>query len=318
MGFFRRFFSHGRNWLATFLALTFMFIAVAAPLISPDNPKKPGPFMVVGNPADSEPKPPSVRAPLGTLPFQVDVYHLLVWGTRDAIQFGFLVALSTALIGIIIGAVAGYAGGLTNQVLMRVADSFLAVPVIAAVVLFTQLWVTTINTFGGSNLWIWAGMAVNEIPAQSLIQTLLQRIDPLTLSLILFSWMPYTRLVNTLVIELKQTEFILAARAIGVKPARIVFKHLLPNALAPAMVLVARDIGSIVIFQATLTFIHIGGDSLWGGMLASGRNWIIGPGGNILTYWWAFIPATLAVIIFGMTWNLLGDGLGELLDPHAR
>lgn len=313
-----RFWSRWQNWIAAILALTFVFIAVAAPLLSPDNPKKPGPYMVVGDMTVSEPKPPSDRAPLGTLPFQIDVYHLLVWGTRDAMQFSFLVALSTALIGIIIGAVAGYAGGAVNRVLMRVADAFLTFPIIAAVVLLQQLWLTTIDSIGGSYLLSWARMPGFEIPIQSLIQALLQRIDPLTLSLILFSWMPFARLVNTLVIELKQTDFILAAHSIGARPARIVFRHLLPNAVTPAFVLVARDVGSFVILQATFTFINIGGNSLWGGMLASGRNWIIGPGGNVLAYWWVYIPATLAVILFGVAWNLFGDGLGELLDPYTR
>jgi peptide/nickel transport system permease protein len=130
--------------------------------------------------------------------------------------------------------------------------------------------------------------------------------------------MPYARLVNTLVIELKQTEFILAARSIGVRPARIVFRHLLPNAITPAVVLAARDVGSFVILQATLTFIGLGGNSIWGYILVVGRDWVIGPGGNVMAYWWVFIPATLTVILFGIAWNLFGDGLGELLDPYTR
>jgi peptide/nickel transport system permease protein len=318
MGYFRRFFSHGRNWLAAILVIAFVFVSLAAPLISPDDPKHPGLNKVVGNRADSEPKPPSEQAPLGTLPFQIDVYHLLVWGTRDAMRFGLLVAFGTALIGTSIGALAGYAGGAFNRLVMRVADAFLTFPIIAAVVLLQQLWMVTIESIGGSNLVFWARLPGYEVPVQSLIQNLMQRINPLTLSLILFSWMPYARLVNTLVIELKRTDFILAAQSIGVRPVRIIFRHLLPNAVTPATVLVARDVGGFVIFQATLTFIQLGGNSVWGGMLASGRNWIIGPGGNVLAYWWTFIPATLVVILFGMTWNLFGDGLGELLDPHAR
>jgi peptide/nickel transport system permease protein len=315
----KRFISHGRNWLAAILVIFFVFVAVAAPLLSPDDPKRPGPYKYVGKISETEPKPPSENAPLGTLPRQISVYHLLVWGTRDAMRFGLLVALSTACVGIVFGAVAGYAGGAVNRILMRVADAFLTFPIIAAVVLLRQLWENTINTIGGSFL---VSMVQRDpgyqIPSQSPIQVLLQHVNPLTLSLILFSWMPYARLVNTLVIELKKTEFILAARAVGVRPARILFRHLLPNAITPAVVLAARDVGSFVVFQATLTFIGIGGNSLWGAMLATGRNWIIGPGGNVLAYWWVFIPATLAVILFGIAWNLFGDGLGELLDPYTR
>jgi peptide/nickel transport system permease protein len=311
------YFSHARNWLAAILVLSFLFVAVAAPILSPDDPKRPGPIKVVGRASDLEPKPPGQSTPLGTLPNQIDVFHLLVWGTRDAVRFGLFVVVVTALAGIIYGSGAGYAGSAVNRLMMRVADAFLTFPVIAAVVLLQQLWLNTYN-FSGANLVSNVGTPGFEITSKYLIQVLLERINPLTLSLILFSWMPYARLVNTLVIALKQTEFILAARAVGVRPGRIVFRHLLPNAITPAVVLAARDVGGFVVFQATLTFIGIGGNSLWGFILVAGRNWIIGPGGKVLAYWWVYIPATLAVILFGITWNLFGDGLGELLDPYTR
>ena len=314
----KHYFSHGRNWLAIFLVLSFVFVAIAAPLISPNDPKAPGPLMAVGRVSDLEPQPPSENAPLGTMPHQYSVYHSLIWGMRDAMSFGLLVALSVACIGIVFGAVAGYAGGAVNRIMMRVADSFLAFPVIAAVVFLIQLRVNVINSIGGLYSVMMANYPGFQVQTQSVIQDLLVRIDPLTLSLILFSWMPYARLVNTLVIELKETEFILAARSIGMKPARIVFRHLLPNAITPAVVLAARDVGSFVIFQATLTFIGLGGSSIWGYILVVGRDWIIGPGGNVMAYWWVYIPATLAVVLFGITWNLFGDGLGELLDPYTR
>jgi peptide/nickel transport system permease protein len=131
------------------------------------------------------------------------------------------------------------------------------------------------------------------------------------LSLIVLSWMPYARLVYSIVITLKQTDFVQAARALGGGAFWIIRKHLLPNSTGPAMVLAARDVGGVVVLQATLTFINIGGDSVWGLMLAQGRNWILGPGGNLFTYWWAFLPPTLAVIVFGVAWNMLGDSLSD-------
>jgi hypothetical protein len=78
-------------------------------------------------------------------------------------------------------------------------------------------------------------------------------------------------------------------------------------------VIAARDVGGVVLLQATLTFINIGGDSVWGEMLAQGRNWVLGPGGNLLTYWWVFLPPTLAVMLFGVTWNMFGDSLNDIL-----
>ena len=313
-----RFFSHGRNWLAFLLVLAFAFAALFPSLLSPNNPVRPGPFQVVGKSSAVEPQPPSASAPLGTLPSQYSVYHALIWGSRDAMRFGLVAALSVAIIGILYGAVAGYAGGVVNRTMMRVADAFLTIPIIAAVVLLQQLLLNTINTIGGTDLVFWSGQQGIQVAPQFYIQYLLQHVNPLTLSLILFSWMPYARLVNTLVIELKQTEFILAAQSIGAKPARIIFRHLLPNAITPAVVLAARDVGGFVIFQATLTFIGLGGNSIWGTILVNGRDWVIGPGGNVLAYWWVYIPATLAVILFGITWNLFGDGLGELIDPYFR
>ena len=85
---------------------------------------------------------------------------------------------------------------------------------------------------------------------------------------------------------------------------------------APALVLAARDIGGVVLLQATFTFIGIGGDSIWGGMLSQGRDWVIGPGGSVLRYWWVFLPPTIAVMLFGIAWNMLGDGLNDALDPQ--
>ena len=310
-----RFWSRWQNWIAAILVLSFTFVAIAAPFLSPIDPKNPGAFKVVGRSTIFLPKPPSENAPLGTLPGQLSVYHSLVWGTRDAMRFGLLVALSTACIGILYGAVAGYAGGAANRALMRVADAFLTFPIIAGVALIQQLWLNAVYTTGGAITNLYGGSGA-ERNTDSFIQILLRHVDPLTLILILLSWMPYARLVNTLVIALKRTEFVVAAQALGATPSRILFRHILPNAIAPAIVFVARDVGSFVIIQATLTFIGLTGNSPWGVVLSAGRDWVIGPGGNILTYWWTFLPATIVVVLFGITWNLLGDGLSEVLDPH--
>jgi hypothetical protein len=90
----------------------------------------------------------------------------------------------------------------------------------------------------------------------------------------------------------------------------------IPNSVAPSIVLVARDVGGVVLLQATLTFVQFGGNSPWGDMLYRGRDWILSASG-LLAYWWVYLPATLAVMLFGIAWNLLGDGLNDLLDPTA-
>jgi len=102
----------------------------------------------------------------------------------------------------------------------------------------------------------------------------------------------------------------------GAKSSRIILRHLIPNSVAPSIVLAARDVGGMVVIQAAFTFIGLDGSSTWGNILTIGRDWILGPGGGIITYWWVYVPATLALIMFGIGWNLLGDGLSELLDPR--
>jgi peptide/nickel transport system permease protein len=319
----RYFFSRWQNWLGFWLVLFFVVMAIAAPVLSPMDARDPEIFKRVGLTRTErlkvDPQPPSDIAPLGTLPYQYDVFHTLVWGSRDALRFGLLVVLISGVFGVVFGAIAGYAGGIVNTVMIRVADAFLAFPVIAGVVFLQQLMAVAIEAAGGiyffnlGNL----GPIIDTTGQVSTIQVLLEFIDPLMLSLILFSWMPYTRLVNSMVLSLKSTEFIQASRALGASSTRTIFRHLIPNSIAGSIVLMARDVGGVVILQATLTFIQLGGNSPWGDMLYQGRNWILNAGG-LLKFWWVYIPATAAVMLFGIAWNLLGDGLNDILDPTAH
>lgn len=319
----RYFFSRWQNWLGFWLVLFFVVMAIAAPVLSPMDPRGPEIFKRVGltraERLKVDPQPPSDIAPLGTLPYQYDVFHTLVWGSRDALRFGLLVVLISGVFGVVFGATAGYAGGIINTVMLRVADAFLAFPVIAGVVFLQQLVAIAIEAAGGFYFFDFFGQGprIETTDQVSSIQILLQFINPLMLSLILFSWMPYARLVNSTVISLKRTDFVQASRALGASSARTIFRHLIPNSIAPSIVLMARDVGGVVILQATLTFIQLGGNSPWGDMLYQGRNWILNAGG-LLKYWWVYIPATAAVMLFGIAWNLLGDGLNDILDPTAH
>jgi peptide/nickel transport system permease protein len=307
-----------QNWPGLILVLLFVFVSLAAPYLSPDDPRNPGPFMRVGRATEARPLPPDENALLGMLPRGIDVYHALVWGSRDALQFGLIVTVFAAVFGTMYGATSGYAGGVLGGLMLRVTDAFLAFPVIAAVVFLQQLFLTTITSLGG----FYAEGAIysftNAPLAVTVIQSLLERVNPLMLSLILFSWMPYARLIHAIVLTLKQTEFVQAARAMGGSPFWIIRRHLLRNSIGPAVVIAARDVGGVVLLQATLTFINIGGDSVWGTMLAQGRNWVLGPGGNLLTYWWVFLPPTLAVMLFGIAWNMFGDSLNDFFLPTSR
>ncbi|MBN2547869.1 MAG: ABC transporter permease [Anaerolineales bacterium] len=313
----KRFLSHWQNILGLLIVSIFLFFALAAPLLAqPEDPENFSPFLTVKGVKSRIPLPPGEVAPLGTVPSgilgrQMDVYYTLIWGSRFALIFGLTVALSTALIGVLVGAASGFLGGWFGSLAMRVTDAFLAFPTVVAVVLFQQLLNITLRLID-------MGIYEEAVTQPSLIQELLSQVDPVMFALVTFSWMPYARLMHTMVIGLRQAEFIQAARALGAGSGRIILRHLIPNAISPAIVLAARDIGGMVLVQATFTYIGLGGGSEWGEMLVISRQWIIAPGGNPLTYWWVFLPITLALILFGIGWNLLGDGLNDLLNPREK
>lgn len=316
----RYFFSRWQNWLGLLIVLMFTVVAISAPLLSPPDKNTQGSFKKVGRSSDRTPHPPSETSILGTLPGQIDVYHTLVWGAREAMQFGLSVAIGAFIFGTLFGSVAGYFGGFVNNIMMRIADAFLTFPVVAGVVLLQQLVAVTIESLGGI-YWLnndYFGRVIDFQFTPPPFAVFLMKVDPILISLIIFSWMPVARIVNTMVLTLKNKEFIQSSRALGASPAWIIFRHLIPNSVGPAVVLAARDVGSSVILQATITFVGLGGASAWGILLSIGRNWIIGPGGGLLRYWWVFLPVTIAIVLFGVGWNLLGDGLLEVLDPAAN
>jgi peptide/nickel transport system permease protein len=315
-----RFLARWPNRLGLLLLSVFVATALAAPLLSPMDPDNPSPFQFVGRTTDLTPHPPDETVRLGTLPGQVDVYHALVWGTRDAMVFGVTVAVGAFLFGVTFGAVAGNVGGAVNSLMMRLADAFLTFPVIASVAFLQQLVAVTIESMGGifwfNNAYLGRVVFFEFTPPGW--ASFLMKVDPLMVCLILFLWMPYARLVNASVITLKRAEFIQAARSLGGGTWWVTRRHLIPNVIGPAVVLGARDVGNALVLQATFTFIGLGGNSPWGLLLTKGRDWIIGPGGNLLAAWWVYLPATMAVVLFGVTWNLLGDGLNETLDPRSH
>lgn len=317
----RRFMKHWSHWLGITLCAGFILAALTAPLLSPDDPRHPGPEKIVGRVVDHKPHPPSSKAPLGTLPGQASVYHMLVWGTRSGLVFGLVTALLTGFLGVFAGVLGAYAGGRVNELVMRVTDAFLAFPVIAGVVLVQQVSTIILSdagiyeTFGGLG-GVSTAMRGFETQHADLSPwlSLLHNMNPVMVAFILFSWPAYARIMNTTSQRIMQAEYIQAARSLGVGHLQMIFGHILPNAIAPVIIMAARDVGGMVLMQAAFTFIGLGGDSLWGTLLVRGRNWIIGPGGSILTYWWLFLPATLALVLFGAGWNLIGDALNEMLD----
>jgi peptide/nickel transport system permease protein len=217
-----------------------------------------------------------------------------------------MVSVIAAVLGIFIGAVGAYFGGRVDRLLLFLTDSFLAFPVIAVAWLIQRTWF--------SDIYYPFQQLITLSPFEEILVAL--RLNPITLALIMFSWMPYARLMNTTVSQLRTAEYVTAARALGATESRIILRHLLPNAISPAIVLLARDIGGVVVLASALTFIGFGGDIAWAIMLVSSREFVLGLLGNPFVYWWSFIPIALALTFFALAWNLLGDGLNVALNPR--
>ena len=311
----------GKNvsiWLGALLVGLFVLTALAAPLVAaPDPGIEFSTYKDIGQMNRMIPIQPQAGLLLGSVPEpanqrQLDIWYSLVWGTRSALRFGFLVVLFTSTFGVILGGISAYLGGLPNTLIMGFTDAFLAFPVIAGVIFFQQFILMLLR--GSGALVYWNSMVYLESP--SAWQTFLTKVDPLLIAFIVFSWMPYARLMNSVVLRTRQEEYILATRSLGAGHLRLIFHHLIPNSISPAIVLAARDVGGQVLLQAGFTFIGLSHASEWGVLLSLGRNYVIGPGGNPFTWWWVFFPPTLAIMLFGVGWNLLGDGLNDWLNPH--
>jgi peptide/nickel transport system permease protein len=311
-----RFLSRWQNVVGLGIVLAFCSIALAAPTLAPRSPElRTSTLFLVPDLKAGLPVPPGEIARLGTVPLgiqrkQIDVYQTLIWGIRSALKFGVITAFLSTLIGVLIGATSAFLGGWIGAIILRITDAFLAFPMIAAVILFVQ----TLNLLWELSLTSNAG---NPSASISLV-SLFEFIDPVLLAMILFSWMPVARMTNGMVLMNKNQEFVYAAKAMGARTGRVIFRHLLPNSITPAIVLATNQVGGMVLLQAALNFIGIDAGSEWGAVLAIGRRWILGSQGNPLIYWWVFLPITTALILFGIGWSLMGDGLNEWLNPRIK
>ncbi len=245
---------------------------------------------------------------------QIDVYTGLIIGFKTAMIFGVSAAIITALIGTLVGALAAMKGGWVDVVLMRLTDALLTLPLIVGIMLIEQI--ITYMVGGTSTFRLFYNYSASPAHIPDNLLWIVDFIDPIWMAIVLFAWMPYTRMTNTLVLKGKGEVYVEASRALGANQSKLFFKHILPNSISPLLVFVTKDIGGFVLLQATFTFIGVGSSSEWGTMLGYARDWIIGPGGTIFGRWWVYIPTTLVLILFGSSWNLLGDGLSNWFNPR--
>jgi peptide/nickel transport system permease protein len=219
---------------------------------------------------------------LGTDPLGRDVLARVIVGGKISLTVGIFSVLGAVIVGTLVGLVAGYYRGVTEILLMRFADIQLALPFILVAIMFLAILGTGI--------------------------------DKVIFFMIVAQWVQYARLVRGSVLALRDREFILSARAIGVGNGRIIFTHILPNVLGPIVILMTLNVANNILLESSLTFLGLGVDPLipsWGGMLADGRTYL-------QSAWWVSVFPGLAIMFTVLGLNLLGDWLRDLLDPTGQ
>ena len=226
---------------------------------------------------------------MGTASGQFDIWYGVIWGTRTALFAGIVVTFSTVIVGLIVGSISAFYGGWVDDVLQRITEIFMAFPFLLAALMLSSLLVPK---FGRS---IW----------------------PPTIALIVFGWMRYARVVRGDILSAKERDYILAGRVLGTKDTRLIVRHILPNVIYPILVLASFRLGDAVLSFAALSFLGVGtqiGYADWGQIISFARDWIM----SLDTHWYIIIYPGVALIIFGLGWNLIGDALRDILDPRMR
>lgn len=292
------------------LIIFFIFVAFAAPWIAPPLGNGRDPYKIPRDgfgPIPREPgsswdkNPPPLPSWLkwlgrdewihifGTSSGQWDIFYGVVWGARSALKVGVIIEGITLLVGIFIGSISGFYSGTVDTVLMRITEIFMAFPFLLAALTLSAV----LTPVMGKGLW------------------------PAAIALIVFGWMGYARLIRGDVLTIREREYVVAARVIGAKDARILRRHIIPNAIYPTLVVASLDIGTIVVGFAALSFLGIGtevGYADWGQLISFARNWIP----DLSTYWYILIFPGVALILFVLGWNLVGDAIRDITDPRMR
>ncbi len=271
-----RSFARNRLALAGLVAvLLLVAVALCAPVLAPYPP-------TIGDLRTERLLPPSALHWAGTDDQGRDILSRLIYGSRITLQVVALVAVLAAPLGLLVGTVAGYAGGWVDAVLMRVTDIFLAFP--------------------------------RLILALAFVAALGPGIGNGVVAIAITSWPPYARIARAETLSLRQADYISAVRLLGASPGRIVLRHIMPLCLSSVIVRVTLDMAGIILTAAGLGFLGLGAQPPtpeWGAMIAGGRAYV-------LDQWWVAAAPGAAIFIVSLAFNLLGDGLRDALDPKAR
>jgi peptide/nickel transport system permease protein len=217
-----------------------------------------------------------------------DIFSMVLYGAQISLKIGIVVVSISLLVGIILGTVSGYYGGRVDEVIMRITDIFLAFPALILAMAVT------------------ATLVANDPKADRLMWVMV--------ALAVVGWPGYVRLVRGTVLSVKENAYVEAARAVGASNTRIMMRHILPNCISPIIVTASMNFGTVILAAAGLSFIGLGaeaGSAEWGIMVATGSRYIV-------HHWWYATFPGLAILIAVLGFNLLGDGLRDILDPKLR
>ena len=225
---------------------------------------------------------PSWHHPMGTDREGRDVLSRVIFGSRIPLYISFGVTAAIVLIGVPLGGIAGYYGGKVDEIIMRITDIFLAFPSLILAIAFVAF----------------LGPSIRNV-----------------MIAIVVSWWPwYTRLVRGMAVSLRQRPYVEAAKTMGVRNLTIIRRHILPNAMGPGIVQATLDIGTVILAAAGLSFVGLGAQppaAEWGLMVAEGKDYI-------LQQWWIGTFPGLAILVLVLAFNLVGDGLRDVLDPRSK
>jgi peptide/nickel transport system permease protein len=272
----RRMLSDRLTIVGILLVAIALICALFAPWIAPYGP-------IEGDLATQFLKPPSSAHPFGTDDVGRDIYSRVIYGAQISIKTGLLAEALGLFLGVSLGLVSGYYGGLIDSVIMRMVDIFLAFPLLI-------IAIALVAAFGPSETNVFVALA-------------------------LIIWPSIARLVRAQVLTIRETEYVSAARLIGASNARIMLRHILPNMLTPLIVYTTLGIANVILQEAALSFLGLStadrSTPSWGKMLADGRGFIRSAA------WVPFYPG-LAILLTVLGFNLLGDGLRDALDVTSR
>ncbi|HXZ24946.1 MAG TPA: ABC transporter permease [Nitrospiria bacterium] len=268
-------FTRNRLALAGGLIVAAMLaVALLAPLLAPYDPSAIHVRAIL--------LPPSTGHWLGTDALGRDVLSRMIYGTQISLLVGFVAVGIAVVIGVIVGALAGFYPGWVDTVLMRLVDIMLSIP--------TFFLILAVIALVGPNL-------LNIMVVIGVT-----------------SWMGVARLVRGEFLALKESDYVIAARALGVPARRIIFRHILPNAMAPVYVSTILGIAAAVLVESSLSFLGLGVQPptpSWGNILTDGK-------ANIEIAWWLSLFPGLAILVTVLGYNLLGEGLRDALDPRLK